>query len=217
MAGATKQESPRATDPIRGVPLEARPLRVLLFVLTAFSAAAALFVEPALADAVRRGAVGRSWLFLPLGLYALFFLAYAVDRAILVKRRRYPAGRAFFQLAFGAVFALLLLPSTIEAWGHQAPSGHPRLLTHPDPEVRVASLHELGFFGPDDVRVGEVTAKLEDGHPAVRRAAAEVLARWSGRDEGDLPGLKAWAADERRVLARPAECGTSTKARGEGG
>lgn len=215
MATATKD--PRANDPIPGVPLEARPLRVLLFVLTAFSAAAALFVEPALADAVKRGAVAKAWLFLPLGLYGLFFLAYAVDRALLVKRRRYPAGRAFFQLAFGAVFALLLLPSTIEAWGQPNAGGHPRLLAHPDPEIRVAGVHEIGFLGPSEERITEVVARLEDGHPAVRRAAAEVLSKWSGRGVDDQEALKAWGADPGRVMARPLECETSTRAAKGGG
>src|SRR5687767_2266628 len=87
-----------------------RPLRIALYVLTVLTAAAALFLEPALAGAVSRHALGRFWLFTPLAVYGVFFLAYSFDRWLLIQRG-YPAGKAFFQIVFGLVFALLLLPS----------------------------------------------------------------------------------------------------------
>ena len=42
------------------------PLRIALYVLAALAAGAALFVEPALDGAVRRGAINPKWLFLPI-------------------------------------------------------------------------------------------------------------------------------------------------------
>ena len=174
-----KTERPKASDPIPGVPLEARSVRVALFVLSVVSAAAALFLQPALAGAVRRGALPAGWLFLPLGLYGVFFLLSAVDRWLLVRRRRYPPGRALFQIVFGVVFGLLLLPSTIGDWSGDRLTGDARLLAHPDPEVRRAAVEALGFRGRDDARAEAVRARLGDPDPAVRGAAAAVLDRWA--------------------------------------
>src|SRR5260221_10214518 len=85
-------------------------LRVALYVLAALSAGAALFVEPALDGAVRRGALSGRWLFLPIGVYCAALVAYGVDRAWVVRRRRFPLAKALYQVAFAVIFGLLLLP-----------------------------------------------------------------------------------------------------------
>jgi hypothetical protein len=200
-----KSTRPKAEDPIPGVPVEARPLRLALFVLTVLTAAAALFLEPALAGAVHRGALASGWLFLPIALYGVFFLVYAVDRWLLVRRRRYPAGRAFFQVAFGLLFALLLLPSTIGDWNLRQPEGEERLLTHPDATVRKVAIEARGFRGFAPAEVPALAARLKDQDPGVRAAAALVLGRWSGKNPEDVDGIRAWATGAARTATAAAE------------
>ncbi|MCA9554728.1 MAG: hypothetical protein KC933_32160 [Myxococcales bacterium] len=175
------------------VPPHVRPLRILLYVLTVAAAAAALFLQPALAGAVQRGALPRAWLFLPLGIYTVFFLVYAADRVSLVRRGFYPAGRAFFQLAFGVVFALLLLPSTISNWNDRRPSAVDRLAGHPDADVRLLTVEALGYRGPSPENARRVAARLDDRAPEVRERARAILAAWSGRPTASPDELKGWA------------------------
>lgn len=184
----------RANDPILSLPGEIKPLRIALYVFLLLSAVSALFLEPALAGAVHRGAVSSIWMFLPLGLFAVFFAVYAVDRWFLVKRRAYPAGRAFFQVAFGVVFGLLLLPSTIGDWEAHRPVGIARLLSHPDAEVRMVAVEAVGFRGPSQERAALVVKRLDDRDPRVVEAAWEVLGRWSGKDPADRAGIRVWAS-----------------------
>ncbi len=191
---------PKATDPIPGVPVNAKPLRIALYVLLALTAVAALFLQPALGGAVKRGALPAFWLFLPMALYTAFLLAYAVDRALLVKRRRYPAGKAFFQIAFGVVFAMLLLPSTIADFSARRPEGMRRYLLHPDAQVRVLAVEALGYRGKDAARAhGALLAeRLDDRNERVRRAATAVLSTWSGKKPEDVTGIRAWALEWSR-------------------
>lgn len=192
--GVARQSRFRANDPILALPGEIKPLRIVLYVFLLLSAVSALFLEPALAGAVQRGAVSSAWMFLPLGLYAVFFAIYAVDRWFLVKRRAYPGGRAFFQIAFGVVFGLLLLPSTIGDWEAHRPVGTARLLSHPDAEVRMVAVEALGFRGASKERAELVVKRLDDRDPRVVEAAWTVLERWSGKDPSDKPGIRAWAS-----------------------
>lgn len=176
-------------------------LRALLFVLTLSSAAAALFVEPALAGAVTRGALHARWLFLPLGVYGLFLAAYAFDRWWLVRDRRYPAGKAFFQVAFGVIFASLLLPETIQDYKAQGSPRADRLLMHPDPNVREAAVLALGFEGPDEKSLELLLERLEDENVDVQRAAQRVLRRWSGEAAAAPDRLRAWARSTRTATS----------------
>lgn len=195
--------SPRAKDPILALPLRAKPLRVALYVLTVLSAAAALFLEPALAGAVARGAISPLWLFTAIGIYGVFFLAYAVDRWVLVRRRRYPAGKAFFQVAFGLVFGLLLLPSTIGDYSSRPTQGIDRLLAHPDAEVRLVAVEALGFRGPSAAHAERLIARLRDRDPRVESAARAVLERWSAAR--DTAGIHAWASALSRTATQAKE------------
>lgn len=188
-----ERAKPKANDPILGLPGEIKPLRVLLFILTALSAVAALFLEPALAGAVKRGALSAPWLFIPIAMYGVFVLAYAGDRMLLVKRRNYPAGRAFFQVAFAMVFGLLLLPETYRDWNERRrPAGIDRLLVHRDPQVRQVAVEAIGYRGVSVPRARALMRKLDDKSSDVRRTAATVLAGWAKKDPADLPGLKTW-------------------------
>jgi hypothetical protein len=180
-------------DPNQAMPVKPRPLRIALYVLLVLSAAAALFLEPALAGAVARGAISPVWMFTAIGVYVVFYIAYVVDRLLLVKFRRYPAGRAFFQITFGLVLALVLLPSTIRDYAAR-PSGIERLLAHPDTEIRLVATEALLLRGPSKENVTHALERRKDRDPRVREAATRVLARWSGRDEADATGIDAWAA-----------------------
>jgi hypothetical protein len=174
------------------MPVKPRPLRIALYVLLVLSAAAALFLEPALAGAIARGAISPLWLFTGIGIYGLFFAVYVVDRLMLVKFRRYPPGRAFFQIAFGSVLALVLLPSTIRDYAAR-PAGHQRLLAHPDPEIRQIAVEALLLRGPTRDNVSHALERRRDRDPRVREAATRVLSRWSGRAEEDTAGIESWA------------------------
>lgn len=188
---------PKASDPIPGVPVNAKPFRILLYVLLALTAAAVLFLQPALGGAVKRGAISSVWLFLPMTLFGLFFLAYAVDRVLLVKRRRYPTGRAFFQIAFGVLFALLLLPSTIADFNDRHAVGLRRYLLHPDARVRVLAVEAMGYRGRDEAHthIEDLVSRLDDRDQRVRRAATDVLVSWSGKNPEDTAGIRAWALE----------------------
>lgn len=176
------------------VPSHVKPLRILLYVLTAATAAAALFLEPALQGAVKRGALSGGWLFTPLAIYGIFFVVYAADRAMLVRRAQYPAGRAFFQVAFGVVFGLLLLPSTIGAWKAQKPEGVEALLRAKQAEVRLVAVEALGYRGRNPDRARWLGRSLQDADATVRTRAAEILSSWSGRSVSDVEGLSEWSS-----------------------
>lgn len=175
------------------MPVKPRPLRIALYVLLVLSAAAALFLEDALAGAIARGAISPLWLFTGIGIYGVFFAVYVVDRVLLVKFRRYPAGRAFFQVAFGTVLALVLLPSTIRDYAAR-PRGEQRLLSHPDPEIREVAVEALFLRGATKENVDRVLERRRDRDPRVQKAATRVLSRWSGRAEEDTAGIESWAA-----------------------
>lgn len=171
-----------------------RPIRVTWYALTLFAAVTALFVGDPLANAVARGALSREWVFLPPAVFVVLFVGYVVDRWRLVRMRAYPSSRALAQTAFGVVFATVLLSSTVSSYRGQPPAGPDRLLLHPDAQVRATAVYALGFHGQSGERVTRVLARLEDRSPDVREAAAAVLARWAGRDPGDLAGIRAWAS-----------------------
>lgn len=188
-------------SPIRdaGVPSHVKPLRIVLYVLTLVTAAAALFLEPALQGAVQRGALAPIWLFTPVGIYGVFFLVYAVDRAMLVRRSQYPAGRALFQVVFGIVFGLLLLPSTLGTWNSEAPEGPARLMAHRNPQIRLVTVEALGFRGRSPARAQLLSQRLADTNADVRGRAAEILSSWSGKSLTDLEGMTEWSTSLSRT------------------
>lgn len=170
----------------------ARGLRLALAALLLLCAAGVLFVQPALSAAVARGALSHRWMLLPVALFVLFFVAFSVDRFWLVKRGRYPGGRAFFQIVFGVVFAALLLPSSLREFASLRPRGDAYLLQHRNPSIRKVSVEALGFRGMRPDRVRALLARTKDEDPEVRAAAYEVLRRWSGQG-GDPATVEGWA------------------------
>jgi hypothetical protein len=175
------------------MPVKPRPLRIALYILLVASAAAAMFLEPALAGAVQRGAISPLWMFTAIAFYGVFYFAYVADRLLLVKFRNYPAGKAFFQIAFGAVLALILLPSTIRDYSAR-PTGMHRLLAHADPEIRLVAVEALFLRGASKENVAAAAERRRDSDPRVRERATLVLSKWSGKAKDDAAGIDAWAA-----------------------
>lgn len=197
---------PQPSEPIQRLPIEVKPLRWGVFLLTLLSAGAALFAEPLLAGAVDRGEIDPAWRYLPVGVYLTFLSVYAVDRWFLVRRRSYPKGKAFFQLVFGLLFALILLPSTLDELRRRRPAAElaqaEPLLAHRDAAVRAVAIEALGFRGASPDRVRAVSRLLEDANPAVRSRAAAVLAAWSGLQPNATEALREWARS-RSAEVRP--------------
>lgn len=168
---------------------EAKILRVVLFCLLALSAVCILFLEPMLGRAIEQGTLPHALTFVPLGVYGLFLLLYAFDRWILVRDRDYPSGRAFFQVSFGLVFGLLLLPSTLEDW---TASRRARAAAVP----AVVQVEAAGFRGPGEAELDIVLAAVRSDGPR-RQAALRVLAAWSGRAEATASELVDWGIAQR--------------------
>lgn len=169
-----------------------RRLRVVLYVLILASAIAALALQPQIAKLVASHQLASGWLYLPMAVYGLFFVVFALDRWFLVRRARYPAGRAFFQVVFGLVFALILTPSTQREY-QSNPEGIARWLNHNEAELRGLAIEALGYRGIRADRVQALALRLDDEDPKVRQLAAKVLGAWSGRGERDIKALKAWS------------------------
>lgn len=157
-----------------------------LYALLVASAALALWA---------RGTPGRSppelaqaapWVFLA------FVIAFALYRFGLVRARRYPAFKAFFQVGAAVLFFMLLLP---------APPGPSRqgssleqALVDPAPHVRAMAAELAGHRRDPAAGPGLVQA-LTDVDPVVREKAHEALVRIAGEDLGrpDAPGaVESW-------------------------
>ncbi len=115
-------------------------------------------------------------------------------RMVLVKDRKYPAGKAFFQIGAAALFFMLLLP-----WAkgrYQAPADAVELLfTDSSPTVRALAA-EVARYRPDGRKYGHrLATALSDPIPAVREEAHRSLVTLSATDLGppdDPSAVKAW-------------------------
>jgi len=166
------------------------------------AAVGALFIEDPLVNAVGRGAVSRGWMFLPPTIFVGLFVAYVADRWSAVRAGRYPASRALAQTALGVIFASVLMSSTVSHYRGHHDGGPDRLLLHPDAQIRRTAVYALGFFAATPDAIARVTLRLEDRSPDVKMAAQDVLGRWSGRDPGDVSGIRAWASASSRTSTR---------------
>jgi hypothetical protein len=119
---------------------------------------------------------------LPVCAFTLFVVVYTLDRLILVKRRHYPTGRAFFQVVFAVLFLSLLWPHQAtrmqQARDATAPTDRAvRLLRHPEPDVRAVACELLGLRAQESA-VERVAALAEnDVSEDVRDACRKALDR----------------------------------------
>ena len=175
-------------------------LRIGMYVLAALAALATLQLAPALKGAVSRGALQSFWLKVPTLIYVLFVIVYAVDRFWLVRRRKYPAGKALFQVGFALIFSLIVPNAVMRAPPEvtvldDAADKHSdyRVLEDPRGEVRATVALALGFEGISSERVKTLVHLLDDSDERVKLAARRVLSKWSGLPEGQPASLRAWA------------------------
>ena len=196
---------PKSSPPPRTNTRSSQPravtLRIGLYVLAALAAGGTLFVAPALTAAVGRGALAEMWLRLPLAIYGLFLVVYGVDRFLLVRRRRYPVGKALFQVAFAAIFFLVLpnaimrVPTTASVTKNTVKKSSAfKPLDDDRPEVRLTYVYSLGYQGMTKERVNTLVVLLNDTDMKVRTASEKVLSDWSGKPIGQISGIRAWAS-----------------------
>lgn len=159
-----------------------------LYFLLVASAALALWA---------RGVAGRPpplvsqtapWVFL------VFVIVFALYRFGLVRARRYPAFKAFFQIGAALLFFMLLLPSNRTPFA-PPPSGElGELLRDSNPRVRSLAAEVARHRGEKAVARELVTA-LSDPDPRVRTEAHKSLVELTGEDLGapsDPAALKSW-------------------------
>lgn len=161
-------------------------LRVVLYFALALSALVTMAGLPAIQRRVEAGQWHPLWLLAPSVCFGLFLVVYLADRVWLLRHRNYPSGRALFQVVFGALFLLLLLPSSIREYRTVLERRPPRqslhaLMLHTDPRVRAAAC-ELAAHRPEAERyLEDLARRLEDKVPDVRDAAQAALQQVTGQ------------------------------------
>lgn len=128
--------------------------------------------------------------------FLAFLVCFTGYRLVLVRARKYRAGKAFFQVGTGALFFMLLLP-----WSKprdQVPTDSlEALLSDARPEVRALAAEAAGFR-PDGARhASRLVASLGDSDETVRREAHRSLVKLTGADlgpPGDPAAVQAWKA-----------------------
>ncbi|HCF59010.1 MAG TPA: hypothetical protein DFS52_13590 [Myxococcales bacterium] len=170
-------------------------LALVLYAMLAIAAAGAFLASTrpgVLAPGVRLGATLA---------FGAFVLLFAVYRFALVRARRYPAGKAFFQVGVGVLFLMLLLPGV--AGRPEASRLRPleALLIDADPSVRALAC-EAARSRKDGRRFAtQLVDRMEDSVPAVREEALRSLEALAGSSIG---GTGAGAAERWRAWARAA-------------
>jgi hypothetical protein len=128
------------------------------------------------------------WVFLA------FVGVFTFYRLGLVRARKYPASKAFFQIGAGLLLFTLMLP------GARAPFAPPTdplelLLHNGNPNFRALAA-ELAGYRPGGARYGPALVRaLQDENPEVREQAHRALVALNGKDLGSPStpaGLKAW-------------------------
>ncbi|MFH1812455.1 MAG: hypothetical protein ABIJ09_27225 [Pseudomonadota bacterium] len=160
-------------------------LRVVLYFALALSAFVTMAGLPAIQRRVEAGQWHALWLIAPAVCFGLFLVIYIADRVWLLRHRNYPSGRALFQVVFGVVFVLLLLPSSIREYRSVLQRRPPRqslyaLMLHSDARVRSAAC-ELSAHRPEAERyLDALSQRLVDPSSEVREAAQVALEQITG-------------------------------------
>lgn len=128
------------------------------------------------------------WVFL------VFVVVFALYRFGLVRARRYPAFKAFFQIGAALLFFMLLLPGNRLSF---APSGGGELgelLRDSNPRVRAVAAEVARYRGDKSV-AHELVLALSDPDERVRAEAHRSLVQLTGEDLGapsDPAALQSW-------------------------
>lgn len=160
----------------------------VLYTLLVASAALALWVRQYPGAAPRQVEAAAPWAFLG------FLVGFSIYRLALVRAKKYPAAKAFFQVGVAVLFLMLLLP-----WPRPLPVGEPDrlvgLLGDSNPAVRALAA-EVARYRPDGEKYAPSLARaLGDADPSVRQEAHRSLVQLSGMDLGapeDEGAVRAW-------------------------
>jgi hypothetical protein len=162
------------------------PLRAVMLGALVVSAAAALFVQPRVVNAVRADSLSASWLWVAPALFSIVVVIAAVDAWRVARRRGYFRGPSVVALAACVAFLGLLLPNTFSEY--RARTSPPAdsaayqeaLLQSRDPRVRALVMELAGYRpGHDGEAAAILSAGLDDPDPLVVRAAVAAVAHRS--------------------------------------
>jgi len=162
------------------------PLRVALYVALAASALLTMAGLPALQQRVEAGTIQPLWLLAPSCGFGLFLAVYVADRIWLMRFRKYPSGRALFQILLGIVFLMLLLPSSIREYRSIIKSRPARdslsaLVRHKEPRVRAIACELTSYRKEARHHLPALGHALTDRDTHVREAARTALQRITGQ------------------------------------
>jgi len=164
-------------------------LAAALYVLLVGAAVLALWVRRAPGRLPAALADLSHWLFLA---FAIIFAAY---RFRLVLARKYPAGKAFFQVGAAALFFMFLLPQNQRPYTDQSQDDVVRFLESSDPRLRAMAAELAGYRSNPGRYASELVDLLTDPEPSVRSQAHSSLVRLRGEDLGspsNPEAVKAW-------------------------
>ena len=158
----------------------AKTVRIAVYVMLVVSAGTTFLLGDRLWQAARSGTVPTWTALLPVCAFTLFVLVYAVDRLLLVRRRHYPTGRAFFQIVFALLFIGLLWPGQAHQLqearrAHRADDRAARMLHHRDPDVRAFACEQLATRADLTDEIAALAA--HDRVQEVRRVCTAALVR----------------------------------------
>jgi hypothetical protein len=168
-------------------------VRILRPALYALLVASALLTFWAGADIGGRELPPRAAAAAPV-LFAVFLVVFAVYRLALVRAKKYPAATGLFQIGLGALVWVLLLPGTRQRIGREQGDEVQVLMRSSDARVRALAAELAGYRG-DARYASDLLERLDDGDPAVRRAAHASLVRLLGTDV--TPGEEGPAARQK--------------------
>ncbi|MEW5849850.1 MAG: hypothetical protein AB2A00_13735 [Myxococcota bacterium] len=177
--------------------VNASRLRALLYVALVVSALVAFFGIEEIQVRVMAGTLAPEWRLVPAVLFSVALVLYAVDRVLLVRRGRYPSGKAFFQVAFGLALLTLLLPGGLRDYQSgrdhfRTPDPVAALLRNPDARVRALAA-EVAGYRTGTLYLRDLVDLLRDPQPSVREAARLALERRAGTTLGQGPeAADAW-------------------------
>ena len=127
-------------------------------------------------------------------LFLLFLVGFAVYRLVLVRARKYPASKAFFQIGAAALFLTLLLPAAKSRY--EGPIEDLEvLLTDDKPMIRALTAEVIGYRADGEKHASLLVKALADPDPRVREQAHHSLVRLAGQDLGSGESVaerKAW-------------------------
>ena len=187
-----QQNNVSSTDPPQAAPEGFRlgpVLAATLYLLLVASAAVAL--------GTRRfpGVLPKALELIGPALFFMFLVCFTLYRWALVRAKRYPAPKAFFQVGAAALFFTLLLPAAKKEYEPREDEIE-MLLSDNNPKVRALAAEVIGHR-PDGAKYGRQLVKaLTDPDPRVRERAHQSLVRLAGEDLG--PGgtqaeIEAWS------------------------